>query len=195
MKYILILLLGLFGCAHDENASDLAGQGDCDAAMDKMPWEEAEVTFTETSKQVGGTIASYAASGAGYIADAFFLIGEGTFKTVIYCPYATAAIAAAALGTKGHIGGGLYFCNNGLKIEGSHFGSKIYTGTSAMRTADFDKISQANRDVARCYLRRNTPEDRMAAKTKLQNLATDENFIKKLSVEEKERLLSEFHAL
>ena len=190
LRFIIVLLL-FAGCQHRPLASQLAEAGDCEAAFNEIPWETAQIKFTESSKQVAGTAASYTAAGVGYLTDAFVFAGEGAYKSIIYCPYATVALAAAVA-----MGSGtphFVFCGkNKVKVEGSRIGQKIYYRTTHFRKADFDKISEMNRNGANCYATKGGNENKRVAAEKLQPIATDDTFLKNLSADERDKLKADY---
>ena len=189
-RFLIILLLT--GCQHSRSSSELAQEGNCDAAFNEIPWETSQVKFAEGSKQVAGTAASYTAAGLGYLTDAFVFVGEGTYKTIVYCPYATVTLAAAvAMQTSMP---NLVFCGKEqVKIEGSRFGQKIYYRTTKLRKSDFDKISEINRNAASCYARKGGDENKHLAAEKLEPLAKDDSFLKNLSSEERDKLAEAYN--
>jgi hypothetical protein len=190
IRFYIILLL-LTGCQHSRSASELAEAGDCEAAFNEIPWETSQVKFAENSKQVAGTAASYAATGLGYLTDAFVFVGEGAYKTIVYCPYATVALATA-IAMKANMQH-LVFCGKDqVKIAGSRFGQKIYYRTSNLRKTDFNKISEINRSVASCYVKKGGHENRQLAREKLEPLATDSDFLRNISSEERDKLLEAY---
>jgi hypothetical protein len=192
MNRIIIILLTFAGCQHSPSSSDLAQGGQCDAAFDAIAWETSQIKVAETSKQVVGSAASYTATGLGYLTDAFVFVGEGAFKSIVYCPYATVALGAA-IATQARMPH-LVFCGKGsIKVEGSDFGEKIYYHTSNFRKTDFDKISEINRDVASCYAKKGGDENKRIARDKLEPLAENEDFLKNLSGEEHARLLAAYN--
>jgi hypothetical protein len=184
------LVLFLVGCQHSPLSSELAQEGNCDAAFDKIPWEATQVKFVETSKQIAGTAASYTATGLGYLTDAFVFVGEGAYKTIVYCPYATVAFASAIAA---HIRTPpLVYCGKEtVKVSGSRFGQKIYS-TINQRKTDLDKISEINRNAASCYARRGGEKNKHLAAEKLAPLANDDMFLKNLSIEERDRLTADY---
>jgi len=178
----------LSGCATQQKKfeTELA-KGACDQALLDIPEKTTGAKFISSTHQAGGTLLSYAFTGASYTAEILWDITGGTVMFLGLCG-PIIAVEALAINNGGGASGQVV-CLSGFpekidRLGAPPLGRKAYRSTANLRCPPLEGLSQSIRQVASCFAGQKTSQSQARARKTLESIRNSGEFYNCLNSEE-----------
>ena len=168
---------------------ELLASGACSEAGENIPAEnDLKRRVLNRTEQAGGSILSYAFTGASYTAEVLWDLTAGTVMFVALCGPTLAVMVAAQDSSHNPATGSLpVVCLPGKigALSSPPLGRDAYEATKNLRCPVVTELSQSLRKIATCYENKHNPADLQKSLTTLQSIENSGNFYECLPMDER----------
>jgi hypothetical protein len=170
--------------------------GNCEQALDELPENDLGVKLIGHTQQVGGTVASYAFTGASYTAEILWDVTGTTIMFVALCgPMMAAIVATNGVGTTPTTAPLKCLPGKVDSLSAPPLGRRAYRSSKPMRCPPLESLSQSMRKVAACFENRNTEPDLQRAYQSLKAIRESGDFFDCLPNQEQSAVLQALDSL
>jgi hypothetical protein len=174
---VIIVMLFFFGCSTTRNFKQLISAGRCQQAADELP-HNLGLTILKETKVIGGTVVSYALTGATYTSEFLVKYVGGILVAVAICSPIIAIEAASNSTGEGSARciGSIGETTVQLINKGKSWGSQVHLGTQDLRCPDLSSTIESISSLSACFEKDGTRTGLLMAKRHL-DLLTNKDFI------------------